>query len=707
MTLSLRQAALRLGILVLIAYATGMTGGYHFDDSHSVESNLAVRSLSSIPSFWLNPQTSSFIPENRVYRPLVYTFYAFCWKLGGGATWPFHVMKKFMHLLVAVALFAIWRRLWREPGWFPVEHLKIKFPLVSKTLPINPETAALLLAAVFAIHPAGAECVDYISATTSLQCAMFYVWAFWFFLTFRETHQPKHLLLALFLYFCSVASKEEGITLPAMVLVTEFALGKGGFKTRAWEGIKRTLPFAGVALLLVAWIVIMHPTEGNESRGWVSPLHYFITQWRAWLWYMRIWFWPFDLNADSASIVFSTSLTDGLVIQAAIGNALLLLFAWAQRKRFPAMLYGLIWYYVTISPASSVVVLAEAINEHRMYLAYIGFVGGTFIVLLWCAEKFFAPETRATRLGWAYGAILIALLAGTWTRNVVWSDDFHLWQDTVEKNPTSGRALNNLALVYMSKGLYPEAVTRLEQCEQHWGTYMYCALNKGIALSALGRNSESQGRAEEAKKYYDQAESSFLRGYHLNPRSTHINFHYGQFLQDVRKNYQKASELFYTAVELTGWRYPSADLRLAECFRKLKRYDDARKALDRAYSLEPGGLSAEFEIGALELERGRFDSAIESYQRVVAANSRHLQGWYNLGIAYLGKSDLRQARAAFEKTVELDPKSEQGWFNLAFVAERLNDGKAAMNAARTLSSLYPARPDFKSRLSELEKKFGK
>src|SRR6185437_15558196 len=130
-----------------------------------------------------------------------------------------------------------------------------------------------------------------------------------------------------------------------------------------------------------------------------TPWTYFMTQWREYLWYMKLWFWPFHLNADDATTVFSATIMDPLAIQALIGNLLVILFVWAQRRRFPALFFGMLWFYITISPASSVVPLAEAMNEHQMYLSYVGFIGGTFVVLLWMAENFFSMDHREKKVG--------------------------------------------------------------------------------------------------------------------------------------------------------------------------------------------------------------------------------------------------------------------------------------------------------------------
>ncbi|MGZ3698682.1 MAG: tetratricopeptide repeat protein, partial [Bdellovibrionota bacterium] len=499
----------------------------------------------------------------------------------------------------------------------------------------------------------------------------------------------------------SVASKEEGITLPAMIVLTELFLSRGTVVARLKKAATSVLPYAAMAVVLAAWIYAMHPTEGNESRGFVSPFEYFITQWRAYLWYMRLWFWPFDLNADNASIVYSKSLSDSLVIQAAIGNLALLAFAWASRRKWPALLFGVLWFYVTISPASSVIVLAEAINEHRMYLAYIGFVGGTFTVLL-----ALAPSLKPRVLGVLFVAIMAGFFYGSRERNRVWLSDENLWADTVEKNPTSGRALNNLALVYMSQGRYPEAIQMLERCEQAWSTYMYCPLNIGVADTALGFNARGNGKKDEADRLFAQAEKAYRRALDLNPKNVHANFHLARYYQDVRQDWNKALEMFTTAVDVTGGRYPAADVQRALCLEKLGRRAEADRALDRALSVEPTSGAALFEKARIAFEGGQIPQSIATYRQLLQVEPGNNLAWYNLSVALIQKGDIPAARETLERFLKLDPSSEQGLFNMIYVSDRLGDGSGAVRAATELARLRPAKGEYRGRLEELRKKYG-
>jgi tetratricopeptide (TPR) repeat protein len=703
----LKQKIIFLAVTVGLCYLGSLSGGFHFDDSHSVQNNLSVRSLSNIPSFWTDSRTSSVLPDNRVYRPLVYTFYSFCWLIGKGQTWPFHIMKMAMHFFVCVALMLIWRRLWQTPGWFPLQNFDVKFPMVKQVFRLTPEWVAFFVALLFAVHPANSECVDYISATTSLQCAMFYVWAFYFYLLYRDHKHARYIASSILFYFLSVASKEEGVTLPAMVFITEIFLSSGGLKKKIFEGIKFSLPWIGTGIVLAIWVLAMRAEEGNLSRGFHTPWEYFMTQWRAYLWYMRLWYWPWGFDADSATMTISSSITQPYVIQSAIGNVALLLLSWGLRKKIPAFLYGLAWFYVTISPASSVVVLAEAVNEHRMYLAYVGFVGGSLLLLLWMIENL-STSARTNRVGWVYAFILCGLVIGTQERNRVWHDEESLWADVVEKNPTSGRALNNMALVFMGRGDYTKAISLYNDCERYWSTYPHCPLNRSIAHSNLGnilKNANKDGsKAADVERHYSDAERDILRAYSIAPQSMLTNYHLAKFYLDVRQNYEKAAQHFKTTIQLSGGRHPDAETNLAICNMKLKKFDDAVTGMSRAISMDPENEGLLFENAKMLFEMGKFSEATDGYEKLLKLNPWHLGGWYNYGVAQIARTNFQAAKVAFEKTVIIDPKSEQGWYNLAFVSERLGDKNAALMAAEKLLTIRPDNVDFQNKVNDLKKK---
>lgn len=569
------------GITALV-YSRSMMIPFHFDDSHAIESNVAMRSLSFLPKIWSDPTTSSIIPENQAYRPLTFTGYCIAWVLGGGSVFVFHVFKVLMHFGTALFLFLIWRELFRKKGWWPTQK-------------IPPDVAAFIPALIFAVHPACVESAAYISATSSLQCSFFYVAAVYVFLKTRERQTIKSILTIVALFAASVMSKQEGITLPAVLFLTTFFLTEGGFDKRLKKSLIESAPYWLAALVLGFIVIQMEPDTNAKSRGNVAPMDYFMTQWRAYLWYMRIWFWPWDLNADNLVFGFSTSFwDDARVIQALIGNLALLSFAYWRRKDFPALLYGLLWYYITIAPASSVVPLAEPVNEHRMYLSYVGFAGGVFVVLAWLFLEALKPALsfRASKV--VLGMIFMGLVIGTEVRITVWQNSRNLWEDTVEKNPESGRALNNLALIYMQSREYPKAIDMLSRCEQHWPSYLYCPLNKAVTYMAMHD--------------VPNAETNILRAYSLDTQSTYTNFFMGKFYEEMKSDHDKAISYFQKADSLSGDRNIEAKYNIGVIYVRTGRLTEAKGVLDQIQGLEPNGQFA--QILNTEIQKAQMPKAI-------------------------------------------------------------------------------------------------
>jgi tetratricopeptide (TPR) repeat protein len=566
-----------LGLLFSIAcvYAPSLSVPFHFDDEHTIHMNESLHHLSGIPKIWTDLTTSSYLPDNRNYRPLKNTIDTICWSIGNGATWPFHVWKIFMHSVVCLCLFLIWRKLWKQPGWYP-------FSSSSKgeDAPdfLRSERIALVLALVFAVHPAMTEVVTYISASSSLQCTMFYLLAYLSYFAWRDNRSSKYLVASLIAYGASCMSKEEGITFPAVVVLTELFLVPGSFSRKAKEAIRLSWPFWIAFGGLIAFMLHMVPETNAKSRGNVPPIEYFMTQWRAWLWYMRLWFWPWDLNADNVEFGFSSSITDPRVIQALIGNVILLGAAFLYRKKFPAFLFGLLWFYITISPASSVLPLAEPVNEHRMYLSYIGFTGGVTCVLVWLLYEALTPKLTERQSIALVSLLAIGAVIGTFNRIHVWQTVENLWTDTVAKNPSSGRAQNNLALIYMQRAEYPKALELLNRCEQVWPLYPYCPLNKGI-IGLATKNAEL-------------AETSLMRALLLDRESPWVNFQLGKFFHDFKNNSEQAIVYYSKADALTGNRYLEAKESIARIHLEKGEKEKARSLATEVLQYQPNRPSA-------------------------------------------------------------------------------------------------------------------
>src|SRR5262249_43421318 len=157
--------------LLLLAGATAAFGaslgsGFHFDD-YAIFSDPALGSASGWMEIWGLRQT----------RPLTYLTFWLNRQIGGGDALGYHLLNLALHL-AAVAL-----------AWECLRKLL-------------PERAALIAAAIFAIHPLQTEAVDYVWARSIVLAALLCFASLWNWLEGRRW-------LAVLWFALALLAKEE------------------------------------------------------------------------------------------------------------------------------------------------------------------------------------------------------------------------------------------------------------------------------------------------------------------------------------------------------------------------------------------------------------------------------------------------------------------------------------------------------------------
>ena len=152
-----KLGAITLGCALLLSgllgtYANHFHNTFHFDDAHTIENNAAIRELRNIPQFFCDATTFSALPSNQSYRPLVSTLLAIDYRLGSGL----------------------------EPFWF---HLSVFILFATLTLSLafvvyrlleckvcTPANLWIALAAAgwYGLHPANADTVNYLIASSEV-----------------------------------------------------------------------------------------------------------------------------------------------------------------------------------------------------------------------------------------------------------------------------------------------------------------------------------------------------------------------------------------------------------------------------------------------------------------------------------------------------------------------------------------------------------
>lgn len=691
---------LALALLVWAVYWTGLKNPFEFDDWHVIPQNPEVRGPADVPEFFTDVSKFSILPGNRDYRPLFLTSMALSWWVGGGSTLPFHLVSVSLHMGCVLLIFVILRRLLsRESA--PSGGLEAEIA----------EQAALLAAALFAVHPLATEAVVYISSQSIPLTAFFYLLALGLFLSANaDPGAPARrwpLRIGSWLaYSLALLSKPIAVTFPIVLALWDLLFGAAAAETPGakqrwrllWQRVRKHVPFA---LLTLLYLAVRGIVAGNPLKAVAvvaSPdrslfVHY-LTQTKALvLYYLRLALFPVGQSVDREYPVSQSILDGGVLLALAIIVAAGWL-AWRFRRQ-RALVFWSLWFPVCFLVESYVVRLGQEVREARVYLPLVGVcaVAGFLAFKALEALPIHASDTVIGRKSGrvvarvAMVGVLFMLGMATVARNEVWSSSLTLWGDAV-RNEGTWRAHMNYALALEDEGRADEALTEFKRAVE-LGPYAWSHLNLGLAYLRRGNQKDSLDHLQYAVRLWpDSADTHYYlgRGLETMGREREAEQEFKQALA-LRENYILACERLARLYERQG----RNDLALGYYERLLEIDRSAVWAQERIAQLReagatPAGRSDELFLRGFSLQRqGQVDAAIAAYEELLALSPNHRQGLFNLAYAYLyldTEEAWQRSADLFSRVLEVDPGYTEALFHLATVYWKLNRTDEARQADR-------------------------
>lgn len=618
-------AALAVVVLVLLAYSNHFQNGFQFDDAHTVVNNAFIQDVRNIPQFFRDGTTFSSLPSNQSYRPLVSTLLAVSYALAGG-------LKPFWFHFVIFALFLF-------------EVLLLGYVLGQVLDRFSPSAANRWIAAIaacwYGLHPANADTVNYIIACSDVISTAGIVASFAVYFAFPRA---RRYFLYVLPAAIAVLAKPPAAIFP--VLFATYRLLFPGTRNEGATRSKRAIEYlveitpafliCGAALFLVQSMTPPHWTAG-AGNGW----RYLITQPYAALLYFQTFLWPNGLSADYDLAPFETigdprfltglgfaMLFTGSAVAASIG------------RRTRVVGFGLLWYVIGLLP-TSLLPMAEVMNDHRTFLPYIGLIIAAAAVASLTIK---GRKSYRRPLAVAGSLAVVLFLCGngyaTNQRNKVWRNNESLWRDVVGKSPGNSRGLMNYGNVLMKKGDYADALGYFRRAEVIAPRYSTLFINIAIAEGANGQLA--------------QAERDFRKALSLAPESPDSHTYYAAWLLKHSRP-TEAFRLATWAVELAPADIMARDLLL-----------EARMAADRpvtaAFCLEQ---SLEY------YQAERYEDSIAACRMALSLQANFAEAWNNIGAAHNRLGQYQQASEACEKALRLKPDYELAANNLRFAQQRL------------------------------------
>ncbi len=687
--LSTRTFFLLILFFGIAAYSNTLHAPFYFDDYPSILNNSSI----------LNPWDWIGLLDKAPTRFLVFFSFAINYKIGGASPFGYHVVNLIIHLLNGILVFGI------------ALLLSTPHELQGKTLPpAQKNLIAFASAIIFVCHPVQTQAVTYIVQRMTSMASFFYLATILLYLHFRISKVRAFYLLGLFTALLSMLSKEIAFTLPVTLLLCEILFFNQNAKSIP-SLVKRLLPFVLVSLLIPGMYFLNHEqlVRHGGQMGLVptgaknlSRSMYFITQLDVIRTYLRLLVFPIRQTFD-----YDFPLSTGFFSPATFGSFMLLVAILATGYRLirkqPLAVFGILFFFLTLSIESTIIPLPDLIFEHRLYLPMAGFA--------FLTASFLAKFLKSPRL-FTIISIALALILGTLTyqRNTVWTNEIVFWKDQIKKAPFKGRGYFQLGMAYNKIHQYPLAADSFLEAlrwtpedkkndiefnnvgaaydhsgqttkAEHW-------FRKGLESHPKSGTLHTNLAVLEARKGNSEDAILLLKKSIALEPGTAIAYYELAHIYSLRNEYSKAIPLLEKAIDLDPFLSPAHELleRMYEQqanqaknlstrqasegnspkdtisrdritgSKKESATPSAIVALEEALRISPADPSLHVQLGELYRKSGQEDSAVKSFQKAIKVAPLRKEGYEALALFYNGQGDKQKALAVLMEYLKLKKK---------------------------------------------------
>ncbi len=628
-------------VVLVLTYSNHFRNAFHFDDSHTIVNNNYIRDIGNIPLFFKDVTTSSSLPQNHIYRPVVTTLNAIDYWIGGRIDpFYFHLSIFLWYVVQSALMFFLFRNLLN----LSCAHRWNSF-------------IALFATAFYALHTANAETINYILARSDSFSTLCIVAS----LLLYQIPWTRRYYLYLLTMAVGILTKLTGtMFVPILFLYILFFeeaaslndLVKFKNTKKLVNAFVKSIPATLLAVSLLS-LNLFYMAPEKLTQNPTTRFDYFITQFFVITHYIGNFFLPLNLSTATDFKVIS-SITDSRVLWGLIAIIMLMVLivvTFRSMKTRPIS-FGILWFFIALAPTSSFVPLYQIANSHRLFFPYIGLVlsvSWSIGLLLIKYEEVIQKKVTLRLLCPILATIIILAYAyGTYQRNRVWKTDESLWYDVTIKSPENGNGLMNYGLSQMEKGKYEVALQYYERALLYIPYYSFLHINLGILKNAMDK-------PVEAEKYFKNA----LNYDRNNPGSY---YYYGKWLYEHKRD-NEAKSLLEKGHKLSPGHVEMKELLDVVT---VKQTEDINTRIKMLLRITDEKSTAEnfLELSLAYYEGGFYNKCVDACMEALAIRPDYALVYNNMCSAYnrLGRYD--EAIEACKRALEISPDFERARNNL-------------------------------------------
>lgn len=545
-------------IIGFTLYVNSFQNQLFWDDEDNILRNQYIKSWQYLPKYFSENLIAGAGLLSNYWRPLLLFVFSLEWQLW--QDWPpgYHLVNTSFHIANAGLLFFILFWLFKNRG------------------------LALLTALVFLVHPLQTEAVTYVSGLGDPLSLFFIFLALLFYLKFRISQktilESDSYFWSILMFILALMSKETAIILPALILIVDFFFlnqeeKEFSFKERVQKIGKAIWPFfilAGLYILLRATLLNFINTFNlyNEENIFTQNFHIrLFTFFRVLIVYFKLLLWPLNLHMERGVEIATSYFSLSVILGSLIFLGLLVLSA-TQIRRLPVLSFGILWFFIALSPTSNLAVpISGLLYEHWLYLPLIGI----FLVLIWLGQLLAQKYHLQKFFLVIFLGSLIFFSVLTIDRNRDWQNPITFYNQTLKYAPNSYRVINNLGMAYAAQGDHQGA-------ERMYQKAINLDPAQPVAYHNLANTYRATGKTELAIENFKVALShdpEFLFSYNAL-----VNL----YLEN--KNYQEARRILEKYLNYTPSKVETLSL-LAQIALSEKDFPAALDYLEKALTIDP------------------------------------------------------------------------------------------------------------------------
>jgi hypothetical protein len=431
----LRQLAALCGIVVLV-FGNTLLNGLVYDDATLVVANDAYRRF-DLSRIFLS------LSNGVEYLPVRDITYALDYRVWGDTIAGFHLSNLLYYCCTIAAAY-----------WFTRALLLHAGADGGQSSGQGNQLVPFCTAALFAVLPHHSEPVSALFTRNVLVSGLFFFLSSWLYTTAMDGRggtpapSPWRIGGVLLLYLCALLSKATTITLPLIFMAAAcIRPSRERLRSAAWA----ILPALALMLAAVPFFKAIaarsHLIAADGSAAWGMGERLAVAI-QIPVYYLGRMLVPLGLTI-AYDVPFAVTLLDWKVAGAALILALLLAVAFSRRREQPLLLFGLLWYLITLVPVMNLFHTYPVVADRYLFLPSYGIA--LIVTALLLAEGRWAVQRKLVLV------VAIAVMAvATFFQNRVYRDDTTLWEHAVAASPNV-KSLSNLGWTYFHAGRHEEA----------------------------------------------------------------------------------------------------------------------------------------------------------------------------------------------------------------------------------------------------------